>query len=342
MTMVRVGIIGATGYAGAELVKILNAHPEVELTAITSRQYAGVPFTDVYPALTGRTDLVCEDFELESFCDKTDIVFTALPHKLPMEIIPKLLKRGKKVIDLSADFRFDNVATYEEVYQAHTAKDLFGESVYGLCEVYSEAIKHSSLIGNPGCYPTTVLLALIPLLRQKMIETRNIIADSKSGVSGAGRSLALTTHFCEANEAFKAYKIDGHRHRPEMEEVLSKESGESINLTFIPHLLPLNRGMLSTLYTTTTGDFSTEDIYNCLASFYKGRPFVRLFPDTKRPPDVKYVQNTNYCDIGFHLNTKTRRLVLISVIDNLVKGASGQAVQNMNIMLGIDETTGLI
>jgi N-acetyl-gamma-glutamyl-phosphate reductase len=340
--MTRVGIIGATGYAGAELVKILCDHPDVELTAITSRQYQGVPFTDVYPFMSGKTDLVCEEFEFNSFCDRTDVVFTALPHKLPMEIVPALLEKGKKIIDLSADFRFKSVASYEAVYQAHSARDLFDISVYGLSEVYTDAIKQASLIGNPGCYPTTVLLAPIPLLRKGLIEHEPIIADSKSGVSGAGRSLALATHFCEANEAFKAYKIDGHRHRPEMEEVLSREAGEEMQITFIPHLLPLNRGMLTTLYTTAKDGCRIEDVRECLESFYQGRPFVRLFSDvTRRAPDIKYVQNTNCCDIGFYLDPKTRRLVLISAIDNLVKGASGQAVQNMNLMLGLNESSGL-
>lgn len=339
--MVRVGVIGATGYAGAELVKLLTAHPEVTLTAITSRQYAGVPFSNVFPAMKGISNLVCEEFVLDDFSEKVDVVFTSLPHKLPMAIVPKLLGMGKKVIDLSADFRFKNIGTYESVYQAHSAKELFDVTVYGLSEVYKDDIAKTSLVGNPGCYPTTVLLALIPLIRAGMIHTENIIADSKSGVSGAGRSLSLTTHFCEANEAFKAYKIDGHRHRPEMEEVLSKEAGNPIELTFIPHLLPMTRGMLSTLYTSVKGDVKSEDIRDCLMSFYKGRPFVRIYDDAKNPPDVKYVQNSNFCDIGFHLDKKSGRLVLISVIDNLVKGASGQAVQNMNIMLGFDETMGL-
>jgi N-acetyl-gamma-glutamyl-phosphate reductase len=339
--MIRVGIIGATGYAGAELVRILSAHPGVEVTIITSRQYKGVSFSDVYPAMKGRTELVCEEYVHDKVCDMTDVVFTALPHKLPMDIVPALLSSGKKVIDLSADFRFDQVAAYEAVYQTHTARDLFDVSVYGLCEVYDKAIRQTSLIGNPGCYPTTVLLALIPLIRSGMIDTTQIIADSKSGVSGAGRSLALGTHFCEANESFRAYKLDGHRHRPEMEEVLAKEAGRPVNLTFIPHLVPMNRGMLSTVYTTIAGDWTSDDIRSCYESFYAGRPFVRLFPDAKNPPDVKYVQFTNCCDIGFHLNPVTGRLVLISAIDNLVKGASGQAVQNMNIMMGLDEATGL-
>ncbi|GAB6097843.1 N-acetyl-gamma-glutamyl-phosphate reductase [Desulfatiferula olefinivorans] len=339
--MVRVGIVGATGYAGAELVRILSAHPEVEITMITSRQYAGVPFSEVYPAMKGRTSLVCEDYIAEKVCDMTDVVFTALPHKLPMDIVPALLREGKKVIDLSADFRFDQVAAYEAVYQTHTARELFDVSVYGLCEVYDQAVRQTALVGNPGCYPTTVLLALIPLIRSGMIDTSQIIADSKSGVSGAGRSPSLGTHFCEANESFRAYKIDGHRHRPEMEEVLTKEAGRPVNLTFIPHLVPMNRGMLSTVYTTIDGNRTAEDIRNCYESFYAGRPFVRLFSDPKNPPDVKYVNHTNFCDIGFHLNRATGRLVLISAIDNLVKGASGQAVQNMNIMMGFDESTGL-
>lgn len=340
--MIRVGIVGATGYAGAELVKILSAHPFVKLTSVTSRQYSGSPFSDAFPFMRGKTDIVCEEFDIDSFSDKTDIVFTALPHKLPLSIVPKLLEKGKKVIDLSADFRFSNVATYESYYQPHTAKDLLEKSVYGLCEVYYDRIKKSDLIGNPGCYPTTVLIPLIPLIRNAMIDCDFLIADSKSGVSGAGRSVSLGTHFCEVNEGFKAYKIDGHRHRPEMEEILSKESGHKINLTFVPHLLPLTRGMLTTLYTKVKGNYSGDDIRDCLSSFYKDKPFIRIFPDVAQPPDVRYVQNTNFCDIGIHLNKDTGQIIIVSAIDNLVKGASGQAVQNMNIMLGIDETAGLI
>lgn len=340
--MVRVGIIGATGYAGAELVKILTAHPDVQLTAVSSRQYAGTPFSDVFPALKGITDLVCEELVLDRFSEKVDVVFTALPHKLPMAIVPGLLDHGKKVVDLSADFRFDSVSAYEQVYQEHNAKNLFDVSVYGLSEVYHDDIAKSPLIGNPGCYPTTVLLALIPLIRSGLIDVDAIISDSKSGVSGAGRSLSLGTHFCEANEAFKAYKLDGHRHLPEMEEVLSKEAKKPISMTFVPHLLPMTRGMLTTLYTTTKGHCKSEDIRECLTSFYKGKPFIRIFPDSKNPPDVKYVQHTNFCDIGFRLDRESRRLVLVSAIDNLVKGASGQAVQNMNIMLGLKETAGLL
>ncbi len=340
--MIKVGIIGSTGYAGAELVKILSGHPEVQITALTSRQYVGVPFSDVYPSLKGIVDCDCEDLNIEEFCEKTDYVFTALPHKLPMKIIPELINKGKKVIDLSADFRFNDVKLYESYYQEHSEPELLNKSVYGLCEIYEDKIKEASVIGNPGCYPTTVLLALIPLIRAGLIENENIIADSKSGVSGAGRSVSLATHYCEVNESFKAYGLGGHRHRPEMEEVLSQEAGDDVNITFVPHLLPLSRGMLTTLYTRTNPNVNSGDIRMCYESFYKDKKFVRICSDSTKPPEMMHVKNTNFCDIGFSLDASSGRLVVVSTIDNLVKGASGQAVQNMNIMLGIDETTGLI
>lgn len=340
--MIKVGIIGSTGYAGAELVKILSGHPEVEITALTSRQYAGIPFSDVYPFLKGIVDCDCEALDVDKFCEKTDYVFTALPHKLPMEIIPELLSRGKKVIDLSADFRFNDVKLYESYYQKHSEPELLNKSVYGLSEIYGDKIKDASIIGNPGCYPTTVLLALIPLIRAGLIEIENIVADSKSGVSGAGRSVSLGTHYCEVNESFKAYGLEGHRHRPEMEEVLSREAGEDINITFVPHLLPVSRGMLTTLYTKITQNVNNDDIRNCYESFYQDKKFIRIFADSAKPPEMKNVQNTNFCDIGFSLDASSGRLVVVSTIDNLVKGASGQAVQNMNLMHGFDETTGLI
>lgn len=339
--MNRVSVVGATGYAGAELVRILSGHPDIELTILTSRQYAGVRFDKVYPSMSGVVSLVCEEFSVDTLCDRAEIVFMALPHKIPMEIVPELLKRGRKVIDLSADFRFTDVSKYERYYQPHTAKDLLEKAVYGLSEVYFERIKNADLIGNPGCYPTSVLLPLIPLLKSKLLDTDTIIADSKSGVSGAGRSVSLTTHFCEVNESFKAYKIAAHRHNPEMEEVLSLEAGKSVNITFVPHLVPMTRGMLTTIYASLAKKVSPEDIQDCFASFYSACPFVRICPDD-RPPDTLHVRGTNYCDIGFKVDERNNRLILISAIDNLVKGAAGQAVQNMNIMLGLNETAGLI
>jgi N-acetyl-gamma-glutamyl-phosphate reductase len=278
---------------------------------------------------------------MDRVCEKADVVFTALPHKLPMTIVPELLNHGKKVIDLSADFRFEDAVVYESFYDPHQAKDLLEKAVYGLCEIYVELIKNATLIGVPGCYPTSVLLPLIPLVKSRLIDNDSIVADSKSGVSGAGRSLSLTTHFCEANESFKAYKVASHRHNPEMEMILSREAGSSIMLTFVPHLVPMTRGILTTIYARINQKVSREDIHDCISSFYADCPFIRIFNED-RPPDTLYVRGTNYCDIGFKLDQRNRRLILISAIDNLIKGASGQAVQNMNMMLGFDETSGLL
>lgn len=223
--MIRVGIIGATGYTGAELIRLLTAHPGAQVTVITSRQYAGTPFSDIYPAFRGVTDLVCETWDPATTPDKADFFFTALPHKLPMAIVPDLLAKGKRVVDLSADFRFRNAAAYEAAYQPHSAKDLLAEAVYGLCEVYRPDIREARIVGNPGCYPTTVLLPLVPLVKAGLLSADGIICDAKSGVSGAGRGLALTSHFCEVNDSFKAYKVAAHRHNPEMNEVLSHAAG---------------------------------------------------------------------------------------------------------------------
>jgi N-acetyl-gamma-glutamyl-phosphate reductase len=338
--MTSVGVVGATGYAGAELVRILCGHPDIEPAILTSRQYAGVRYDAIYPSMKQVTQLVCEEMSVDRICEKADVVFTALPHKIPMTIVPELLQRGKKVIDLSADFRFEDAVTYESFYDPHQAKDLLGKSVYGLCEIYSGLIRNATLIGVPGCYPTSVLLPLIPLIKSRLIDNDTIIADAKSGVSGAGRSLSLTTHFCEVNESFKAYKMATHRHNPEMEMILSREAGSPVILTFVPHLVPMTRGILTTIYTTIKQKASRKDIHDCISKFYADSPFIRIF-DEDRPPDTMYVRGTNYCDIGFKLDQRNRRLILVSAIDNLIKGASGQAVQNMNLMLGLDETSGL-
>jgi N-acetyl-gamma-glutamyl-phosphate reductase len=335
-----VGIIGATGYAGAELVRLLAGHPQVELTMLTSRQYAGVRFDTVYPSMAGHVDMVCQDYTLERACDCTDMIFMALPHQLPMSFAPALLENGKLVIDLSADFRFRDVAVYEKYYQPHKASQFVAESVYGLSEVYPDRIRGARLIGNPGCYPTSVLLPLIPLLKHQLIQPEGIIADSKSGVSGAGRSLSLSSHYCEVQESFKAYKIGQHRHNPEMDEVLSIEADTPVSITFVPHLVPMSRGMMTTLYAVPAKAVTADDIRHCLVSFYREHFFIRICPDGKYP-DTRNVRGTNFCDIGFRLDMSRNRLILISAIDNLVKGAAGQAVQNMNLMLGLDETTGL-
>ena len=238
--MIRVGVIGATGYAGAELVRILSGHPKVELNCLTSRQYAGQRFDAIYPSMKGWMDLVCESYSPDKMSATADLVFTALPHQLPMAIVPELLQCGLKVIDLSADFRFRNVKAYEGHYQPHTAPDLAAEAVYGLSEIYPREIGQARLVGNPGCYPTSVLLPLIPLIRENLIETDGVIADAKSGVSGAGRGATLATHFCQVNESFKAYKVGGHRHTPEMAAILTEQAGHPVDLTFVPHLVPMS------------------------------------------------------------------------------------------------------
>jgi len=339
--MIRIAIVGATGYAGAELVRILSAHPEVELTVLTSRQFAGVRFDQVYPAFNGVIDLVCEAYSQDRICDRADVVFMALPHQLPMSFVPEFIEREKKVIDLSADFRFNDAAIYETAYQEHTAKELLASAVYGLSEIYAEQIGKATLIGNPGCYPTSVLLPLIPLLKKGLLDPSTLIADSKSGVSGAGRSLALASHYCEANESIKPYKVAVHRHNPEMDAILSREAQRPVSITFVPHLVPMTRGMLTTIYATPAANFKARDVTDCYAAAYSQRPFIRLC-SKDRLPDTLIVRGTNYCDIGFKLDERNNRLIIVSAIDNLVKGAAGQAVQNMNIMMGFDETAGLL
>lgn len=338
--MTRAGIVGATGYAGAELVRILAGHPDVELTILTSRQFAGVRFDRVYPSMSGSIDLVCEAFSVDRICERADIIFMALPHKLPMSYAPEILKTDKRIIDLSADFRFNDATVYESAYQPHSAKHLLKDAVYGLSEIYFEKIQSAALIGNPGCYPTSVLLPLIPLLREGYLDLKSIIADSKSGVSGAGRSLSIASHFSEVNESFKAYKVGVHRHNPEMDAVISREAGQAVTMTFVAHLVPMTRGMLTTIYATPAAQLQRQDIADCYTRAYADKPFVRLCPEESLP-DTLHVRGTNYCDIGFTIDEKSNRLIIISAIDNLVKGAAGQAVQNMNIMLGLDETAGL-
>jgi N-acetyl-gamma-glutamyl-phosphate reductase len=338
--MIRAAVAGGTGYAGAELIRILTGHPGVKLTMITSRQHAGQRFDRQFPAMAGCVDLVCEELSDDRICEAADVVFTALPHKLPMKIVPEILARGRRVIDLSADFRFDDASVYEKAYQPHTAAHLLKEAVYGLTEVYTPAVKAARLVGNPGCYPTSVLLPLVPLVKAGLLDMDSIVADSKSGVSGAGRSPSLTVHYCEVTESFKAYKVAAHRHNPEMEAVLSREAGRPVAITFVPHLVPMSRGMLTTLYARPSGTLTAQMVQECLAAFYQDRPFVRLRPQGM-PPDTLHVRGTNCCDIGFVLDDRNRRLILMSAIDNLGKGAAGQAVQNMNLMFGLDETAGL-
>ncbi len=339
--MTKVAVVGATGYAGAELVRILAMHPEIDLAMITSRQYAGKRFAAIYPGMETLSPLVCEPLEIETLDQRADLVFLALPHELPMTIAPRLIAAGIRVVDLSADFRFASRERYEAAYQPHRAPELLESAVYGLSEVYTVLIADAVLVGNPGCYPTTVLLPLVPLLRERLVDPESLVADAKSGVSGAGRSPSLATHFCEVNESYKPYKVAVHRHNPEMDEVLSREAQTDVHITFVPHLVPMTRGMLTTIYAQPAAGVTEAQIWDCLRSAYDNAPFVRLCTDG-RIPDTRFVRGTNFCDIGLRLDAVNNRLVLMAAIDNLVKGAAGQAVQNMNLMLDIDESCGLM
>ncbi len=336
----RVGIIGATGYTGVELLRLLLHHPEVEVTALTSQKYAGVEIGQVFPSILNRLQIKCEELSIDRISEKTDFVFTAVPHKTAMETVPLFYQKGKKVVDLSADFRFQDSSVYERWYQKHTASDLLKESVYGLPELHREKIRSAKIVGNPGCYPTGALIGLIPLVKKGMISLKNIIIDSKSAVSGAGRDVVLESLFCELNEGVKAYKIFEHRHTPEIEQELSQLTGEKVTVTFVPHLIPMDRGILSTIYCNLTQKWKTEEVLKTFKDYYGGEPFIRVYSKGKLP-NTKNVRGSNYCDIGVHVSEPDGRAVIVTAIDNLVKGASGEAVQNMNIILGYPETMGL-
>jgi N-acetyl-gamma-glutamyl-phosphate reductase len=338
--MIKVGIAGASGYTGVELVKLIFNHPKAKLCSITSNSYKDKSLTDIFPSMKGFENLICEDLDIPTISPKIDVMFLALPPKVSMRHVPSLLEHKIKVIDLSADYRFADATAYESAYQEHTSKHLLKQSVYGLSEIYRDQIKTSSLVGNPGCYPTSILLPLIPLLKEGLIKSEGIISDSKSGVSGAGRSLSLTTHFCETNESFTAYKVGNHRHTPEINEILSIQSKQKVKIIFVPHLLPITRGMLSTIYAQALDGTTEDKIRKILNSYYEKEFFVSIL-DKNLYPAISHVKGTNRCDIGFHFDEKTKKIIIISAIDNILKGAAGQAVQNMNILFGLDDHTGL-
>jgi N-acetyl-gamma-glutamyl-phosphate reductase len=339
--MIKAGIIGASGYTGAELAGILCNHPLFEISIATSRQYAGHPLSEVFPNLRGRVDILCEDLPIEEICSKAEVFFTAVPHKTAMNLVPSLLTAGKKVVDLSADFRLRDVAIYEQWYQPHSAGIFLQEAVYGLPELYRQEIAGARLVANPGCYPTSIILALAPLLKAGVIQPQTIIADSKSGTSGAGRTAQTGTMFCEVHDGFRPYKVGRtHRHTPEIEQELSVLAGQKVNITFTPHLLPISRGILSTIYATLNPGFSRDNISELYRQQYADEPFVRLLKEDVFPA-TQFVRGSNFCDISFKIDMVTNRIIVMSAIDNIVKGASGQAVQNMNILCGFAETTGL-
>ena len=338
--MTNVGIVGATGYTGLELVRLLLRHPQVKITALTAERYVGQPIWKVFPSLMKETDLICQPLEIEPLAQACHFLFTALPHKAAMEVVPQFIQRGLKVVDLSADFRLADPKVYEEWYERHTASASLKEAVYGIPELHREEIKKTSLVANPGCYPTSIILALAPALRNQLIDQRTIIADSKSGVSGAGRSAVLSSLFAEVSENFKAYKVAEHRHTPEIEQELSRLAGEKIIITFTPHLVPMKRGILSTIYASLQKPLSEGEILDLYHNFYAKEKFVRIHPSDLLPSTAD-VLGSNYCDLGLKVDKRNNRLILLAAIDNLVKGASGQAIQNMNLMLGLEESLGL-
>jgi N-acetyl-gamma-glutamyl-phosphate reductase len=336
----KAGIIGASGYTGQELLRILANHPKVEITVATSERFAGLAINEIFPSLQGVIDLRLSKLSVQQVVRESDIVFTALPHGESMEVVAECIKGGKRVVDLSADFRLKDKDLYEHWYGKHTCPDFLSEAIYGLPELYRAEVKKAQLVANPGCYPTAAILALAPLLEAGMIAPSSIIVDAKSGVSGAGRNPSMTNLFSEVAEGLKAYAVAQHRHVPEMDQELSARAGEQIHILFVPHLIPINRGILSTCYARVGGKVSTEGASTVYQKRYKDETFIRICPSGIFPSTTA-VRGSNYCDLGVLVDDSSGQLIVISAIDNLVKGASGQAVQNMNIMCGFPETMGL-
>lgn len=340
MKKVQVGIVGGTGYTGVELLRILATHPHAEVVAITSRSESGLKVADRFPNLRGHYDLAFSEPTLEvlSACD---VVFFATPHGVAMSMAPELTASGVKVIDLAADFRISDLQVWSQWYgMEHSCPEVMEQVAYGMPELYREQIKQASIIANPGCYPTSILLGLMPLLRAGLIELDDIVADGKSGVSGAGRGANVAMLGAEMSESFKAYGVSGHRHLPEMQDKLSELTGESVALTFVPHLVPMVRGMESTIYATLTEDVSQQDLQQLFEKMYENEFFVDVMPAGSLP-ETRMTKGSNMCRMSVYRPQGGRKVVVTSVIDNLVKGAAGQAVQNMNILFGLQENSGL-
>jgi N-acetyl-gamma-glutamyl-phosphate reductase len=337
MKKTRVAILGGTGYSALELIKLLLRHPHVEIATITSRQEGSPHIGDVHPSLWGRLDVRCEDLGPIAVAQRAECVFSCLPHGVTAELVPHLLEAGARVIDFSADYRLRDPAVYAEWYGAkHVDPARLGKAIYGMPELFAEQIPTADLIANPGCYPTSASLPLAPLLRAGLIEPHDIIIDSKSGVSGAGRTPKLTTHFPECNESLSAYNVGRHRHTPEIEQTLSTVSGQAVQIIFTPHLVPMDRGILSTTYSKPKGAVTEAQVMSTLREFYADKPFVRVVDHL---PATKDTSGTNFCDITARVVRD--RVLTISCIDNLIKGAAGTAVQNLNLMFGHAETMGL-
>lgn len=336
--MTKVAILGATGYTALELIRILLRNPDVQITALTTRKKDSPHISSIHPSLAGRLDLSCENLTPAAVAERCDVAFCALPHGASMATIPELLSSGCKVVDLSADYRLSDPGVYEQWYGlVHTDPTRLGSTVYGLPELFADKIPGCDLIANPGCYTSTSILGLAPLLCEGLIEPTGIIIDAKSGVSGAGRSPKLATLYSEANESISPYGVGNHRHTPEIDQVLSDASGHSVEVVFTPHLTPMNRGILCTMYARLTKQKTQDELLATMRQFYESKPFVRVVDGL---PATKNVAHTNFCDMTVRFNRG--QLMIMSVTDNLIKGAAGVAVQNFNLLAGYEETTGLI
>ncbi len=340
--MLKVAIAGASGYTGGELLRLLYNHPQVEVVAVSSEKSAGKQLIETFPNLKKFFNLTLESLDPQKIAEKCDFIFTALPHGSSIGPVGEFVEMGKKVVDLSADYRIKDPVLYEQWYgKEHTNKNLLSKTVYGLPEIYRNNIKAASFVANPGCYPTASILAAAPLFKNNIIINERIIVDAKSSISGAGRSPSLPYHFPEAHEGMEAYKVGAHRHTPEIEQALSEAAGMTVNVCFVPHLIPANRGMLCTVYAPLALALTTEELISLYRKFYNEETFVRIL-DQGMQPNIRDVKGSNFCDIGIVVDTRNKCVIVTSVIDNLVKGASGQAVQNMNLMMGFEETAGLM
>jgi len=340
--MIRVSIVGASGYTGRELIKILLKHSSVKIAHLTSETYKGKRISEVHKTLAGFIDKRFEKPNMDTLAEDSDFIFLALPHSKSQKPVAEFWKKGKKVIDLSADYRLKDKSLYKRWYGfEHSYPQLLKKAIYGLSEIYKKEIEKSSLVANPGCYPTGVILGVAPLLSYGLGDGNSIIVDAKSGVSGAGRRLDIAYHFSECHENLVPYNVGKHRHIPEIEQELSKISKQKITISFTPHLVPMDRGILSTIYVNLRGKVSLDKVWSVYREYYKTAPFVRILPKYTFP-EVRDIVETNFCEIGLMVDERTNRLIIITAIDNLVKGASGQAIQNMNLMSGFREGEALL
>lgn len=339
--MIKVGIIGATGYAGGELVRILAGHKDARIVWYGSRSYIDQKYADIYRNMFQIVDVKCQGDNMSELADQADVIFTATPQGFCASVMSDEILGKTKIVDLSADFRIKDVATYEKWYGIeHKSPQFIEEAVYGLCEINRDKVKGARLVANPGCYTTCSILTAYPLAKEGIIDLSTLVVDAKSGTSGAGRGAKVPNLFCEVNENMKAYGVASHRHTPEIEEQLGYASGEDVKINFTPHLVPMNRGILATEYATLKKDVTYEDVRAVYDKYYADEKFVRVL-DKGVCPETKWVEGSNYVDIGFVIDPRTNRIIMMGAIDNLVKGAAGQAVQNMNILFGLDESEGL-